>query len=144
MTPVQISLIRDSFAIVRKDADAAARLFYTKLFEMQPALRSLFSEDMSEQQQRLMQMIGVAVAHLDRIDDLLPALHDLGRRHAGYGVRDMDYDTVGTALIATLQEALGEHFSDRVRDAWIAVYGALSSAMKAGATQTVTDERRVA
>jgi hemoglobin-like flavoprotein len=133
MTPRQISLVQESFAAVRADGDAAAALFYAKLFEQQPRLRSLFADDMTQQRQLLMTMIGAAVARLDRVDELLPALHDLGRRHTGYGVRDEDYAPVGAALLATLAEAFGPAFSDELRDAWATAYGILSGAMKAGA-----------
>ena len=137
MTPRQISLVRESFADVRDNADAAAELFYAQLFERQPHLRALFADDLTAQRQSLMKMIGVAVGHLDRIDALLPALHDLGRRHVGYGVQDEHYEPVGAALLATLAKALGEQFSDEVRDAWSSAYGLLSSAMKAGAREYV-------
>jgi len=136
MTPRQISLVQESFAAVRADADAAAALFYAKLFEQQPRLRTLFADDMTQQRQLLMKMIGAAVAHLERVDELLPALHDLGRRHAGYGVRDEDYEPVGAALLAKLAEAFRPAFSDELRDAWASAYGILASAMKAGAGES--------
>ena len=37
------------------------------------------------------------------------------------------------ALLATLEEGLGDHFTDDVKAAWKAVYGVVSSTMIAGA-----------
>jgi hemoglobin-like flavoprotein len=43
------------------------------------------------------------------------------------------YATVGQALLDTLQSGLGADFTPALRQAWSAVYGALSDAMQAGA-----------
>ena len=81
----------------------------------------------------LMQVLGVAVASLDRIQTLIPTLHDLGRRHAGYGVRDENYDIVAEALLWTLEQGLGPKFTPQVRDAWTTTYAVLARAMQHGA-----------
>ena len=89
MTPEAQRLVRESFAKVAPIAPAAAAMFYDRLFELDPALRPLFKGDMAEQGRKLMSMIGVAVANLGKLDVILPAVRDLGRRHAGYGVRQV-------------------------------------------------------
>ena len=66
---------------------------------------------------------------------MLPALHALGARHAVYGVQEAHYDTVAQALLLTLGQHLGHAFTPRVCDAWVAAYGLLAGAMKAGARQ---------
>ena len=111
--------------------DTAARLFYGRLFELEPALRRLFGRtDMEEQRRKLMQMLAVAVAALDRLDTLRPALEALGRRHVGYGVEDRHYGLVGAALLWTLEQGLGDEYTASVRDAWTAAYTALSTIMQ--------------
>ena len=79
-----------------------------------------------------MQMLGLAVQSLDRMDQLLPVVQSLGTRHVSYGVRDKDYDTVGQALLWTLQKGLGEAFTPDVEAAWSNVYATLASAMQSG------------
>ena len=120
MTPEQQSLVKRSFAKVAPIADDAAKLFYDELFHRAPALRSLFKPDMTEQRQKLMAMLGTAVANLGEWQKISAAVQALGRRHVGYGVKAIDYQTVGAALIATLEKGLGEHFTPTVRDAWLA------------------------
>jgi hemoglobin-like flavoprotein len=133
MTPQQVAAVRASFALVEPIADKAAALFYDYLFRLDPALRSLFRRDMSEQGKLLLQMIGAAVRLLDHPQRLLPALHALGARHAGYGVRDTHYATVGAALLQTLQQGLGDAFTPEVREAWIAMYEIAAVEMQRGA-----------
>ena len=81
---------------------------------------------MTEQGQKLMAMIGTAVANLHRLGDIVPAVRDLGKRHGGYGVKDADYDTVAGALLWTLEQGLGADFTPATRDAWVACYGVLA------------------
>ena len=129
----QIMLVRNSFALVHPSAPQAAELFYKNLFDINPALRLLFTGDMGQQGQKLMQMIGAAVGLLDRPDQLLPVLRQLGARHGGYGVQDSHYAEVGQALIQTLEQGLGEAFCPATRQAWLAVYDLISRTMIAAA-----------
>ena len=130
MTPEQKTLVRELFDKVLPIADVAAELFYARLFELDPSLRQLFHGDMKEQGRKLMTMIRVAVANLDRLDNIVPAVEALGERHARYGVDDSQYATVGEALIWTLRKGLGDAFTPETRQAWIEVYGLLSSVMQ--------------
>ena len=131
-----IQLVRDSFDLVEPIAPQAAALFYANLFAIDPSVKPLFRGDMIQQGERLMSMIGLAVAKLDQPDTLMPALQGLGQRHAGYGVRDAHYDSVGVALLKTLRQGLGVAFTDEVEEAWISVYGVIASTMKEAAKVT--------
>ena len=140
MNAEQIRLVQESFGKVVPIADAAATLFYGRLFDLDPALESLFKGDMVEQGRKLMQMIGVAVKSLDRLEQVLPAVCALGARHAGYGVREKDYDTVGRALIWTLRKGLGEAFTPEVEAAWAETYAALARVMKSAQAEAARSE----
>ena len=138
-TLTQIELVQSSFAVIAPIADDAAALFYRRLFEIDPSLESMFKGDMAEQRRKLMFMLTAAVKGLPRLDRLIPVLEDLGRRHVHYGVVDQHYETVGQALIWTLEKGLGSAFTPDVREAWITVYGVLAATMKAGAVQQLAE-----
>jgi hemoglobin-like flavoprotein len=133
MTPDQQALVQASFAKVVPIADTAATLFYEDLFRRDPSLRALFKEDMAEQRRKLMAAIGTAVASLRNWGNVAPAIGALGGRHAAYGVRAEHYDTVGQALIATLQKGLGDAFTPEVKEAWLACYATVAATMIGGA-----------
>lgn len=135
MNARQIALVQDSFEKVRPIASAAAELFYGRLFELDPKLKPLFRGDMKEQGRMLMSVIASAVRSLSAPAPLVPVLKDMGRRHVAYGVRDEHYATVGAALIWTLEQGLGEHFTPELREAWTATYGLLSGVMLDGARE---------
>jgi hemoglobin-like flavoprotein len=136
VTPRQETLIRESWAQVAPIADTAATIFYDRLFELDPSLRSMFSRtDMASQRRNLMQTLGVVVASVDRLDKIVPAVEALGRRHAGYGVQAAHFETVGQALLDTLGIGLGEGFTTEVRDAWATAYGILAGAMQSASAE---------
>lgn len=124
------TLVQESWAKVTPIADQAASLFYGKLFELDPKVKNLFPDDLTEQRKKLMATIGVAVNGLDDLGKLVPVLQDLGARHRGYGVVDRDYDTVAEALLWTLGEGLGDGFTPEVKSAWVEVYTVLATTMK--------------
>lgn len=137
VTNAQKVLVQESFAAVVPIADDAAALFYRRLFELDPSLEKMFKGDMTEQRKKLMQMLTAAVKGLDRLDQLVPVVEDLGRRHAGYGVADAHYDTVGAALLWTLEKGLGSAFTPEVKGAWVEVYGLLAGTMKNAARESL-------
>lgn len=137
VTERQKTLVQQSFAAVLPIADDAAKLFYGRLFELDPSLQKMFRTDMTEQRRKLMQMLMGAVKGLDHLDKLVPVVKILGERHATYGVEEKHYDTVGAALLWTLGKGLGDAFTPETEDAWAAVYGLLSSVMKDAAREAL-------
>jgi nitric oxide dioxygenase len=135
MNSAEINLVQVTFDLVRPNALAVAEIFYKRLFTLDPSLRPLFKGDMVHQSRMLMAMLGAAVNGLTNVEALVPVLRQLGARHVNYGVEDEHYATVGSALLWTLGEGLGEKFTPAVSDAWTAAYGLLSSVMLLGAIE---------
>jgi hemoglobin-like flavoprotein len=134
----QKHLIRDTFAQVERIAAVAAALFYGRLFEIAPETQTLFrfgvgTLGMAEQGAKLMQTLKVAVAHLDNLGALVPALEALACRHVAYGVEAAHYDSVGAALLWTLEQVLGEAFTPEAERAWAALYTSIAGTMKRAA-----------
>jgi hemoglobin-like flavoprotein len=135
MNSEQINLVQATFADVRPIAPAAAELFYTRLFVLDPSLRPMFRGDLVHQGRMLMAMLNSAVNGLTQLDTMVPVVRQLGARHAKYGVRDEHYATVGSALLWTLEQGLGEKFTPAVRDAWATAYDMLAGVMQIGAIE---------
>ncbi|MCH4552849.1 MULTISPECIES: globin family protein [Aestuariibaculum] len=127
-----ITLVQESFEKVKPIAATAAEIFYSKLFELDPALKPLFpsgEEAMKVQGNKLMTMLAAAVVGLSNLEALIPVLQDLGKRHVGYNVTPEHYSTVGAALLDTLATGLGDDFTPEVKEAWASVYGTMSTVM---------------
>jgi hemoglobin-like flavoprotein len=135
ITSDDILRVRVSFALVVPIKEAAADLFYNRLFEIAPQVRALFPDDLAEQKRKLMAMIATAVGGLHNLENLVPAVKALGARHVGYGAKAEHYAVVGEALLWTLERGLGEAFTPEVRHSWTKVYGTLAAVMQAGAAE---------
>jgi hemoglobin-like flavoprotein len=129
MTPDQVKLVQQSFAQVAPIADTAAGMFYERLFTIAPAVKPLFHGDMAEQRRKLMATLAVVVSGLGNIETVLPAASALAKRHVAWGVKPEHYDSVGAALLWTLERGLGESWSSDLAAAWSAAYGTLSGYM---------------
>jgi hemoglobin-like flavoprotein len=123
MTPQQIQLVRQSWRHFAPPAPEVALAFYERLFELNPDCRSLFGEaDLAHQGCKLMRMLDQIVHLLDKPEALVREVARLGTRHAGYGVRDSDYGSVGAALLWTFERELGPAFDEETRSAWAEAY----------------------
>lgn len=138
MNTRQIDLVQASFEKVVPIAGVAADLFYGRLFEIDPSLRPMFRGNLDEQKAKLMHMLTLVVRGLNRLDQLVPAVQQLGRRHVGYGVTEAHYQTVAAALLWTLEQGLGPDFTPEVREAWVAAYTILATTMQAAAAEAQT------
>jgi len=129
MTPDQVTLVQQSFAKVAPISEAAAVIFYDRLFEVAPSVRSMFPADMTEQRKKLMATLAVVVGGLGNLESILPAASALATRHVSYGAKAEHYPVVGAALLWTLEKGLGESWTPEVAAAWTAAYGTLSGFM---------------
>ncbi|MCB1217278.1 hemin receptor [bacterium] len=135
MNAEQIAMVQDSWAKVTPMGTKATELFYSRLFEQYPEVRELFPDEMENQHKLLFNMINMAVIGLKRLDDIVPGVQKLGKRHVQYGVRDEDYGKVGAALLWTLEQGLGEDWSPELAAAWAECYGLLAATMTAAASE---------
>ena len=129
LTQDQRDRILASFAKVEPIAGQAAALFYMRLFELDPSLKSLFPTDLTDQGQKLMRAIGMLVRSLDDTPKVIGVLEHLGERHVGYGAEPYHYDLVGQALLWTLGQGLGDAFDEETEAAWVVLYGVVSTTM---------------
>jgi hemoglobin-like flavoprotein len=135
MTTEQKRLVRESFQSISDSLGPLALLFYARLFELDPALRPMFHQDIVIQGRKLMSMLTAVVENLDDLDQMAPALRAMGQRHTGYGVQPEHYQAVKGALLWTLGQVLDTDFYPEVKTAWTAVIDAISTAMQTGAAQ---------
>ena len=133
MTSRQIELVQDSFKLVTPIIESATAMFYDRLFKLDPSLRRMFRNSLEEQSRKLAHVLTIVVKGLSRPEQILGAVQELGRRHVGYGVQPEHYETVGAALLWTLEAGLDDAFTADVREAWTSAYLFLSTTMQQAA-----------
>ncbi|MGZ8750364.1 MAG: globin domain-containing protein [Pseudonocardia sp.] len=128
-----VEIIRTSFALVEPRSEELGRHFYATLFSQAPETRALFPVNMEVQRSRLLRALVHVVQMVDRPDELVPFLEQLGRDHRKFGVLAEHYDAVGAALLSAVAEFAGPAFTPEVEQAWTGAYGTVAKAMRTAA-----------
>jgi NAD(P)H-flavin reductase len=86
---------------------------------------------MEVQRSRLLRALVHVVQMVDRPDELVPFLQQLGRDHRKFGVLARHYDAVGAALLSTIDEFAGPAWTPEVAHAWTTAYRTVADVMRA-------------
>jgi hemoglobin-like flavoprotein len=131
MTSDEVAAVRSTWPIIAANTELLTERFYAHLFDIDESAARLFAGvDMTLQRTRLAQALAVVVHNIDNPESLMPTVAALGRRHAGYGVVDRHFESVGDALLWALTDVLGEHLDPAHRDAWANAYALIASVMR--------------
>jgi len=137
MTGQEIIVVKKSWGIFRNiDPVLIGDVFYSRVFYKAPALKKMFPASMDGQYKKMIDMLSVMVARLERVEELSTDISELARRHVAYGVKAWHYAIVGDALLWTLEQGLGRDWTAEVKDAWASCYQMLAGAMIAAADKT--------
>jgi hemoglobin-like flavoprotein len=131
--PIDIELVRDSFALAATREPALTERFYEGLFTRAPELAPMFRRDRRVQAEMLRGALVAVVEHLEDAPWLASNAAALGAKHRDYGVTPAMYAPVGAALLDALATACGDAWTPAHAAAWGAAYGALTDLMLAGA-----------
>ena len=132
-SPLRVDLLESSFALLAPRAEELAERFYVRLFDIAPAVRSLFPDEMAGQKRALIGALGMIVGSLRAPERLGPYLEGLGARHIGYGAVAAHYEVVGAVLLETMADLAGDAWTNELNEAWFNAYGAVSGLMQAAA-----------
>jgi nitric oxide dioxygenase len=132
----QKRLVRESFESVQAYGTSVVVLFYGRLFEIAPETRALFKIDIREQSKKLVDTLRTTIDALDKFEELLPVLAELGRKHVGYGVQPYHYEKLRSALLWAFGQALGLEFDPETRAAWDQLLSIISAVMLDASAQT--------
>ena len=130
LTADQIRTVKLSWNSYRDvDPVLVGEVFFTKLFMEYPSLRTLFKNPLRQQYKKLVDMLNVMVARLDRQEEVMVLIEQLGSRHRGYGVKPEHYTAIGQVLLWTLKMGLGDRWTKEMETAWSVLYDMVAKAM---------------
>jgi hemoglobin-like flavoprotein len=126
-------LLRDTVERVLAADDTFPARFYDRLFAEHPEVQAMFRGNSPGAQRKMFaQKLVAIVDHIEDPEWIAREAAALGKGHAGYGVTPEMYPWVGDALIATVAEACGEHWTAAAAEAWRSAYDRLSRAILEG------------
>ncbi len=133
MDEIEAKLVNESWAQVVPIAEEAMAMFYSNLFDLDEKIALLFDgKDMPAQGSKLANALNLVINNLDHPGMLATKLQEIGAQHAGYGASESDFETVGKALIMTLESGLGDIWTKAHERAWSAAYTFVAEQMIAG------------
>lgn len=127
----QAAVLKASYRALEPALDLVATVFFRRLDEIAPQVRTMLPESAAEQHRQLKSSLALAIASLDRFADIHPALRLLGSKFRSLGVTEFHYGAVGEALTWTLQQSLGAQWTPEVADAWTAFCTEIAEVMTA-------------
>ncbi|MEO6123649.1 MAG: globin domain-containing protein [Ilumatobacteraceae bacterium] len=134
----QINLVQRTFAEVIPVADQFSIVFYDRLFELEPTVRSMFTSDLAGQREKLVDELTFIVDHLGQMPSLIERTTELGRRHVDSGVQPRHYDLVLDSTLFALRSVLGERMTAEVETAWRRGYNLAAEMMMMGASASAS------
>jgi hemoglobin-like flavoprotein len=129
----QIDLLRGSLRVMQARKALLADIFYERLFEIDPGVRPLFSDDILTQTEKVIFAFGAVVAQIHDVEACREMTRELALRHVAYGVQPAHYGSVRRAVLRTLEEVFAEDFTPELAAAWGLAYDRIADAMVASA-----------
>ena len=100
--------------------------FYSRLFDVHPLCRSLFSAGLQTQGKFLVKMISITLSQLGNKELFHQTMHDLTVRHCERGVKAIEYGVVGDVLFWVIKTCVGEEaFTVEIENAWVRIYSVM-------------------
>lgn len=115
MTPRQITLVQKSWSQLSPVEDMAARLFYRRLFETAPEMRSSISLSVCEQSDHLLATLASSVADLTPEEDA-PLFEE--RFMVDFGFPTEFRLKIEAAFLWMLDQVLGDNDAHATKKAW--------------------------
>jgi NAD(P)H-flavin reductase/hemoglobin-like flavoprotein len=123
-------LVKESFAYVAENSEAAMEYFYARLFVHYPEMRPMFPHTMRDHMERVFASLSRIVWTVDSPDSLAAYLADLGRRHRKFGLKDKHYEPFLAVLVDTIRHFNGPYWTDETQAAWTTALDGAAKAMQ--------------
>jgi hemoglobin-like flavoprotein len=131
LSPSEIHIVQISFRQISRNAERSADLFYARLFEFDPALRSLVKDNFAEQKRGFIRLLGTVVHRLDCLDLVRDHLVELAICHPEVKESEEHHHSVGAALFWMLEQILQDAFTPANYGAWMTIFRTLSDDLRA-------------
>jgi len=126
-----IQRLETSFNLLAPRGEELVDHFYQSLFTNYPGVRSLFPDDIKDQQKKLLASLAVVVQNLRTPEKLAEPLAQLGRRHQDYKAEPDHYPAVRDTLVAAMAKLAGPQWNPQLTNDWNAAIDFVSEKLLA-------------
>lgn len=126
-----IRVIKSTVPVLEVHGEAITRHFYETMFTAHPELLNIFNhanQKQGRQQAALANMVYTAALHIDNLSSILPAVRQVAHKHRSLGIVPEQYAIVGTYLLQSIKDVLGDAATDEIITAWGEAYNVIADA----------------
>ncbi|QSB25353.1 NO-inducible flavohemoprotein [Flavobacterium sp. CLA17] len=128
----QKELIKATIPILRSNGEDLTNYFYARMFKNHPELKNMFNMGNQANGKQKSALANAVLAYAENIEDpsvLIGVLRGIGTKHRSLNIQPEQYNIVGTQLIASIAEVVGEAATPEVLDAWTTAFFELAQIM---------------
>ncbi|MFI4957237.1 MAG: NO-inducible flavohemoprotein [Gammaproteobacteria bacterium] len=143
LSPKTMTIVKATAPILDQHGEALTRHFYKRMFAHNPEVIPFFNpahQVSGTQQKALAGAICAYAANIDNLGALGGAVELIAQKHASLQIKPEQYPVVGSNLLASIREVLGEGATDEVIDAWAEAYGFLADILIGREAQIYKDQ----
>lgn len=132
MNARQKELIKGTVPVLQAAGTILTEYFYRRMLGQHPELKEVFNMGNQANGRQKDALAGAVLAYAANIEDpgvLLNVLKGIGNKHVSLNIQPEQYAIVGTHLIASIKEVLGDAASGELLEAWTAAYNQLATIM---------------
>ena len=126
-----MDIVKSTAPVLEVKGREITTCFYNRMFEQHPELLNIFNhanQSKGRQQTALANMVYAAARHIDRLEEIIPAVRQVAHKHRSLNVQPEHYPIVGKYLLLAIKEVLGEAATDDILKAWEDAYGVIAQA----------------
>src|SRR3954451_6953660 len=127
-----IAIVKSTAPILDQQGETLTHHFYKRMFLHNPEVAPFFNpanQTSGRQQRALAGAITAYAANIDNLEVLGSAVELIAQKHASLQIKPEHYPIVGSNLLASIREVLGEGATDEVIEAWGDAYGFLADVL---------------
>ncbi|WP_152392375.1 NO-inducible flavohemoprotein [Paenibacillus guangzhouensis] len=131
LNPSTIAIIKSTVPVLEVHGTAITKRFYELLFTNHPELLNIFNhanQRQGKQSGALANAVYAAAANIDRLEQIIPVVKQIGHKHRALGIKPEHYPIVGEHLLIAIKDVLGDAATDEIIGAWAEAYGVIADA----------------
>ncbi|MBT2635827.1 NO-inducible flavohemoprotein [Bacillus sp. ISL-26] len=126
-----INIIKSTVPVLKTKGEDITGRFYNLMFQDHPELLNMFNQtNQKKQTQRaaLANAVIAAAANIDQLENIIPAVRQIGYKHTSIGVKPEHYPIVGKYLLLAIKDVLQDAAAPDIMQAWEKAYGIIADA----------------
>jgi nitric oxide dioxygenase len=132
MNASQKELIKATIPILKESGEVLTNYFYARMFTAHPELRNMFNMGNQANGRQKSALANAVLAYAENIENpsvLIGVLKGIGTKHRSLNIQPDQYKIIGTHLIASIGEVVGEAATQEILDAWTIAFFQLADIM---------------